>query len=161
MSVVRVSELLERALLLLQSEEEKALHDNRSSYLGKKIEKPEDAIPLLEEMTHLKQEVFRVILLDNQHHVIVVRTIYIGTATSANVRVAEVFREAVRLNAIAIIVAHNHPSGDPTPSPADVEVTRNIVQAGRLLDIRVLDHIIIGLGRWVSLREMELGIHWP
>ena len=72
-------------------------------------------------------------------------------------RVGEVFREAIRLNAAALIVAHNHPSGDPTPSPEDVNVTRQIVEAGKLLDIDVLDHLVIGQGRWVSLKERGLG----
>jgi DNA repair protein RadC len=73
------------------------------------------------------------------------------------VRVGEVFKEAVRQNSSAMIVAHNHPSGDPTPSPEDVIVTREIVQAGKLLDVEVLDHPIIGHGRWASLREGRLG----
>jgi len=73
------------------------------------------------------------------------------------VRVGEVFREAIRLSAAAIIVAHNHPSGDPTPSPEDVQMTREIVKAGRLLDIAVLDHLIIGQQRWISLKERGMG----
>ena len=69
----------------------------------------------------------------------------------------EVFKEAIRRNAVAIIVVHNHPSGDPTPSPDDVALTRVVVEAGKLLDIEVLDHLIIGKGRWVSLKERNLG----
>ena len=69
----------------------------------------------------------------------------------------ELFKDAIRANASAIIVAHNHPSGDPTPSPDDVAVTRAMVQAGKLLDVDVLDHLVIGLGRWVSLKERGLG----
>ena len=67
------------------------------------------------------------------------------------------FKEAIRKNASALIVTHNHPSGDPTPSPDDVAVTRAIVQAGKLLDVEVLDHLVIGQGRWVSLKERGLG----
>jgi DNA repair protein RadC len=67
------------------------------------------------------------------------------------------FKDAIRANASAVIVAHNHPSGDPTPSPDDVAVTRAIVQAGKLLDIDVLDHLVIGQGKWVSLKERGLG----
>jgi len=74
------------------------------------------------------------------------------------IRVSEVFREAVRENCPAIIVVHNHPSGDPTPSQEDVQVTEQIVQAGRLLDIEVLDHLIIGQQRYVSLKEQGLGL---
>jgi len=71
--------------------------------------------------------------------------------------VAEVFREPVRRNAPAVVVVHNHPSGDPTPSPEDVRITRHLVDGGRTLDIEVLDHVIIGRARWVSLRERGLG----
>jgi DNA repair protein RadC len=71
--------------------------------------------------------------------------------------VGELFKDAIRINASAVIVAHNHPSGDPTPSPDDVAVTRAIVQAGKLLDVDVLDHIVIGQGKWVSLKERGLG----
>ena len=73
------------------------------------------------------------------------------------VRVGELFRAAIRENAAAFIVAHNHPSGDPAPSPEDISVTRQLVQAGKLLDIAVLDHIIIGSGRFVSLKQRGLG----
>jgi DNA repair protein RadC len=76
---------------------------------------------------------------------------------SAQVRVGEVFRDAIKRNSAAIIVAHNHPSGDPTPSPEDVVVTRQIVEAGKLLDIDVLDHLIMGRGRYVSMRERGMG----
>jgi DNA repair protein RadC len=71
--------------------------------------------------------------------------------------VAELFREAVRSNAAALIVAHNHPSGDPTPSPEDVAMTRTLVEAGQILDIEVLDHLVIGKGRWISLKAQGLG----
>jgi len=71
--------------------------------------------------------------------------------------VGEVFKEAIRRNAVSLIVAHNHPSGDPTPSPEDIALTRAIVQAGKLLDIDVLDHLVIGGQRFVSLKERGLG----
>ena len=85
------------------------------------------------------------------------KKIYAGSLNSAAVRVGEVFREAVRANSASIIVAHNHPSGDPTPSPEDVHVTKMIVEAGNLLDINVLDHLVIGRNRYVSLKERGLG----
>ena len=75
----------------------------------------------------------------------------------SQIRVAEVFKAAIRRNATALIVVHNHPSGDPTPSPDDQAVTRALVQAGKLLDLEVLDHIIIGQGRSVSMKERGLG----
>ena len=86
-----------------------------------------------------------------------VRTLYIGNVNSSIIRIAEVFRPAIAENAPAIILAHNHPSGDPSPSPEDVSVTRSIVAAGSTLGIDVLDHIIIGAGRFVSLKERWLG----
>lgn len=82
---------------------------------------------------------------------------YVGSVNSAQVRVGEVFRDAVRRNSTAVIVAHNHPSGDPTPSPEDILVTRQIVEAGKLLDVDVLDHLILGRGRYVSMRERGAG----
>lgn len=123
-----------------------------------KVTSPEDAATLLmPDMAHLEQEVMRVILLDTRNHVMGITTVYRGSLNTAVVRVGELFRDAVRTNAAAIIVAHNHPSGDPTPSPEDVRVTRDLVAAGRLLDIKVLDHLVIGHNRWVSLRERGLG----
>ncbi len=84
-----------------------------------------------------------------------------GIVNSSTVRVGEVFKAALRSNAADIIVVHNHPSGDPTPSPEDVVVTRQLVEAGRLLGAGtlwvVLDHLVISQGRWVSLRERRLG----
>ncbi len=100
----------------------------------------------------------RTLLLDRKNRVLAVPTIYRGSLHTTVVRVNELFREAVRQNAAAIIVAHNHPSGDPTPSAEDVTVTREIVQAGKILDIDVLDHMVIGSGsKYVSLKERGLG----
>lgn len=122
------------------------------------INAPSDAANLLlYEMQALEQEHLRVLLLDRRNRVIEIIDLYRGSVSSSQIRVGEIFREAVRKNASAIIVAHNHPSGDPTPSPDDVAVTRAILQAGKLLDIDVLDHLVIGQGRWVSLKERGLG----
>lgn len=122
------------------------------------INSPADAAALVQyEMSALEQEHLRVLLLDRRNRVLEVTEIYRGSVSSSQVRVGEVFKEAVRKNASAIIVVHNHPSGDPTPSPDDVAVTRAILQAGKLLDIDVLDHLVIGMGRWVSLKERGLG----
>ncbi len=86
-----------------------------------------------------------------------IQSVYVGSLNTAVVRVGELFREAIRVNAAAIIVAHNHPNGDPTPSAEDVYVTRQIVEAGKLLNIDVLDHLVICQARWVSLKERGLG----
>ena len=98
-----------------------------------------------------------VILLDTRLKLIEISRLYKGSVNSSQIRVGEIFREAVRVKAHSIAICHNHPSGDPTPSPDDVAVTRAIVQAGKLLDIDLIDHIVIGQGRWVSLKERGLG----
>jgi DNA repair protein RadC len=122
------------------------------------VKSPADAAHLLMlEMQTLEQEHLRTILLDTRNHVLKIHTQYIGSLNAAQIRVGEVFREAIRLNAAALIVAHNHPSGDPTPSAEDIHVTRQIVEAGKLLNIDVLDHLVIGEQRWVSLKERGLG----
>jgi DNA repair protein RadC len=122
------------------------------------ITSPNDAANLLMlEMGSLEQEHLRTILLDTKNRVLSSHTVYIGNVNSSIIRVSEVFREAIRENATALIVAHNHPSGDPTPSPEDVRVTRSIVEAGTLLSIEVLDHLVIGRQRFVSLKERGLG----
>lgn len=122
------------------------------------ISSPADAANLLmSEMAFLDQEHLRAILLDTRNRVLGIRTIYIGSLNTAVIRLAEVFRPAIRENAAALIVAHNHPSGDPSPSPEDVSVTREMVKAGKLLELRLLDHLIIGRHRYVSLKERGLG----
>lgn len=123
-----------------------------------RITSPADAANLLmSEMMLLEQEHLRVILLNTRNEVLSMPTIYQGSLNTSVVRVGELFREAIRANAAALIVAHNHPSGDPSPSPEDINVTRQLVKAGRLLDISVLDHIVIGHHRFVSLKERQLG----
>jgi len=122
------------------------------------ITSPADAAYLvMYDMGALPEEHMRVILLNARSHVIEIVPLYKGSVNSAQVRVAEVFKAAIARQATAIIVVHNHPSGDPTPSPDDVTVTRAIVQAGKMLDISVLDHVVIGQGKWVSLKERGLG----
>lgn len=122
------------------------------------IRSPRDVANLLQvEMGALEQEQLRVILLDTKNRVIAVRTVYVGSANATTIRVGEVFKEAIRQNATAVIVVHNHPSGDPTPSPEDARVTESFVQGGRLLDIEVLDHVVVGQQGVVSLKERGLG----
>jgi len=122
------------------------------------VRSPADVAQLMiAEMAHLEQEHFRALYLDTRNRLLGIETVYVGSLNASHIRVSEVFREAVKRNCAAIIVVHNHPSGDPTPSPEDVEVTRHLVEAGSLLDIEVLDHLIIGQQRFVSLRERGLG----
>lgn len=122
------------------------------------ISSPADAAELVShEMSALEQEHLRVINLDIRNHVIEVVEVYKGSVSSSQVHIGELFKPAIRKNASGIIVVHNHPSGDPSPSPDDIAVTRAIVQAGKLLSIEVLDHIVIGQKGWVSLKEKGLG----
>lgn len=122
------------------------------------IHSPADAAALVQyEMSALEQEELRVLLLDTRNRVLSTSKVYQGSLNSSQVRVGELFKAAIRASAAAIIVIHNHPSGDPAPSPDDVTVTRAIVQAGKLLDITVLDHLVIGRGKFVSLKERGLG----
>lgn len=122
------------------------------------VRSPADVAQLLmAEMAHLEQEHFRVLYLDTRNRLMGSETVYVGSLNASHIRVGEIFRDAVKRNCAAIIAVHNHPSGDPTPSPEDVAVTRQIVEAGKLLDIELLDHLIIGQQRFVSLRERGLG----
>jgi DNA repair protein RadC len=122
------------------------------------VQSPADAAALVQyEMSALEQEHLRVMLLNTRNQVLDIVEIYHGSLNASMVRVGEVFMPAVRRNAASILVVHNHPSGDPTPSPDDVVVTKAIIAAGKILDIDVLDHIVIGQGRFVSLKERRLG----
>lgn len=122
------------------------------------INSPEDAAALLlYEMGALENEHMRVMLLDTRNKLIKIVEIYRGSLNSSFIRIGEVFRDSIRASAASIIVVHNHPSGDPTPSPEDIAVTKEIVAAGKLLDIEVLDHIIIGKNKSVSLKSKNLG----
>jgi DNA repair protein RadC len=122
------------------------------------ISNPAQAADLVKyDMQALDHEVLRVILMDTRNQVLEVQEVYRGSVNTAQVRAADVFKAAVRKNATALIVVHNHPSGDPTPSPDDVAVTRELIKAGEMIDVKVLDHIIIGRGRHVSMKERGLG----
>ncbi len=121
------------------------------------INTPQDIYNLLDpEMANLAQEQLRVLLLDTRNCVLGQRLIYQGNVNSSLVRPAEVFRPAVIEPAPSIIVIHNHPSGDPTPSREDVALTRELTAAGKLLGISLLDHMVIAGSRYVSLNERSL-----
>jgi len=123
------------------------------------IQSPDEAAAILmPRMQHLEREELVVLLLNTRNHPIGEPiVVYRGSLNSSLIRIGEVLRPAVRSNAAAVIVAHNHPSSDPTPSPEDVAVTKSIVESGKLLDIQILDHLIIGRGRYVSLKSKGLG----
>ncbi len=122
------------------------------------IRTPADAANLvMAEMGLLEQEHLRTILLDTKNRVVNIPTIYVGSVNTTMIRIAEVFREAIRRNCPSLIVVHNHPSSDVTPSPEDVAVTEQIVEAGKLMDVEVLDHLIVSRTAFVSLKERGLG----
>ena len=119
-----------------------------------RIECPEDAAQLMmPQMRHLTQEQTCVLVLDSKNSVMAEEWLYQGTAATTALRAAEVFRPAILRGGSAILVCHNHPSGDTTPSPEDLQVTRQLVQAGALLDIALIDHLIIGNGSYTSIEE--------
>lgn len=119
------------------------------------IKSPRDAADLvMAQMQHLQQEQMRVLVLDTRNQVLLNRVMYTGTINSSVVRVAELFRPAITRNAPAIFICHNHPSGDPSPSPEDIACTELMVEAGKVLEIDLVDHLVIGAGRYASLKEM-------
>ena len=135
------------------------LNDQLYSYPTERpsLHSPKDVADLVNFFIgNLDHEELWVVCLDQRNRVRCLVELYKGSVNSSQVRVAEVFRQAIAENSPAIIVAHNHPSGDTTPSPDDVAVTRAIVQAGKLLDIEVLDHLVISKGNFTSLKERGL-----
>ena len=116
---------------------------------------------LILQMGRLEREELRVVLLDTKNHVLRVQTVYQGNVSASLVRVGELFRDAVRVNAAGLILVHNHPSGDPTPSPDDLHLTAEALAAGRLLDISLLDHLVIGHDAFVSLRDRGIAFDRP
>lgn len=123
------------------------------------VRSPRDVANLLmAEMAALPQEHMRILLLNTRNQLLGVHPLYVGTVNTALVRTAEVFRRAIRDNSPAIILVHNHPSGDPSPSPQDIKLTGDLCAAAKLLDVELVDHIIIGQnGRFVSMKEQGLG----
>lgn len=120
------------------------------------IHTAEAAAQWMADMRDLTQEQVRLILLDIHNQVIATPTIYIGTLHGVVLRPAEVLREVIARNCPAYILVHNHPAGDPSPSPEDVELTHTLIAAGKLLDIQLLDHLIIAAHGWRSLKQQGL-----
>jgi DNA repair protein RadC len=118
------------------------------------IKSPSDVSTLLmEEMRYLKKEVFKIILLNTKNYIIKYLNVSVGSLNTSIVHPREVFSEAVKSGCSGMLMAHNHPSGDPEPSREDIETTKRLVSAGDILGIKVLDHIIIGDGKYISLKE--------
>ncbi len=146
-----------KAVTLLAAIELANRLSSRSRYESLTISSPADAAGLvIEEMRHYLREHFRVLLLDTKNKVLGMEEISIGSLNTSLVHPREVFRPAIRKACASVILIHNHPSGDPTPSSEDIAVTRRLYEAGRLLGIEVLDHVVIGDGRFVSFREKGL-----
>ncbi|HKM39442.1 MAG TPA: DNA repair protein RadC [bacterium] len=121
---------------------------------GNYVRSPEDAYYLVKsEMQYLDREHFRTIMLNTKNQVLAQETVAVGSLSAALVHPRELFKGCIRKSAAAVILVHNHPSGDPEPSVEDIKLTDRLSQAGALLGIQVLDHVVIGHGRYVSLRE--------
>jgi DNA repair protein RadC len=127
----------------------------RPMTMGRILNSPSDAASVLIELLENEPaEVFAILCVTTKHRVIGYHEVSRGTLDSTTAHPREVFKTAVMVNAASILLAHNHPSGDPTPSSDDIQLTRRLIDAGEILGIQVLDHIIVGDGRYVSLREL-------
>ena len=125
---------------------------------GERCDTPDlAAAALAPHFAHLERESLVVALLSRKHRLTAVVPVYMGNVAGTSVRIAELFTEAVRRNACGIVLAHNHPSGDPSPSADDIRTTKDAAAAGRLLGIEVVDHLVFGAGRWVSLKRCSPG----
>lgn len=131
---------------------------NYREALGKvKVNDPSTIANLyMDEMRYLQKEHFRIVLLDTKNQIIVTEEISIGTLNASIVHPRDVFKAAIKRNSNAMILIHNHPSGDPTPSNEDINITNRLIDAGNLIGIKVLDHIIIGDNRYISFKEKNL-----
>lgn len=128
------------------------LLEERSAEVNQ-IRSPKDAALILQEIAYETQEHFVAIFLNTKNEVLGKKKIFTGTLSSSIVHPREVFREALKVRSASIIVGHNHPSGNPAPSPEDIEVTKRLVEAGRIIGIEVIDHIIVGENNFISLKE--------
>jgi DNA repair protein RadC len=119
------------------------------------ITSPQDVANLVQyKMGHLEQEELWVLLLDSRNRHIRTDQLYRGSLNASSVRPAEIYRSGIRHNAASLIIVHNHPSGDPSPSPEDINLTRQLIEAGKMLDLPVLDHIIVGRQGFISIKSL-------
>jgi len=134
----------------------KLVREKKTEYLST-IHSPIDAVIILQPMLEdCDREKFIALLLDTKNHVVAANTVSIGTVNASLVHPREIFKVALLCNASAVILAHNHPSGNPTPSHEDIDITNRLKKAGEILGIEVLDHIIIGDNTWTSFKEKGL-----
>ncbi|WP_145335302.1 DNA repair protein RadC [Paenibacillus xylanexedens] len=121
------------------------------------IRTPRDAADILmEQLRYLQKEHFVCLFLNSKNHIIAQETLSMGSLNASIVHPREVFRAAIKCSSASIVCAHNHPSGDPTPSPEDIQITKRLIEAGAIVGIDVLDHLVIGDGTYVSLKEKGL-----
>lgn len=121
------------------------------------IKTPSDAAELvMEDMRYLKKEYMKLILLNIKNMIISIKDVSIGSINSSIVHPREIFVEAIKASSASIIICHNHPSGDPTPSQEDINVTKRIQEAGRIVGIELIDHIVVGDGKYISLKEKNI-----
>lgn len=147
----------EKALRLLSAVELSKMLATAPAAERPAVTSPEEAARLvMEEMRYLDQEQFRILHLNTKKQVIGQKVVTIGTLSSSLVHPREVFKDAIRDSSAAIILVHNHPSGDPTPSNEDGNITKRLVEAGQLLGIEIIDHLVIGDGRFISFRSRGL-----
>jgi DNA repair protein RadC len=124
---------------------------------GERVRMPKDVARVCSDIRQLAQETFHVLSLDSKNNLLDRHVVSIGLVDSSLVHPREVFRRAIETGAAALILVHNHPSGDVSPSAEDIRITKQLIEAGRIIDIKVLDHVVIGAGdRFVSLRENGL-----
>jgi DNA repair protein RadC len=149
-----ILELVWENLRLLSELRSRYRSASRGGPVGRQVRSPQNVADLLApEMEPLAQEQLRVVLLDIRNRVLDVVMVYQGSVSTAVARMAELFRDAVVANAPGIVLVHNHPSGDPSPTDDDVRMTTEAARAGQLLGIELLDHVVLGHGRFVSLKE--------
>lgn len=147
-----------KKILMIKAVFELARRLNEADYLNAvKIKCPEDIFNAVRsDMQHLSREVFMVLLLNTKHQVMHKEIVSVGSLNASIVHPREVFKLAVKKSASAMILIHNHPSGDPTPSNEDIQITKRLVDAGGIMGISVLDHVIVGGGQYLSFREQEV-----
>ena len=144
-------------LLAELSQRYEVAYASPTSETPRTVRRPTDVADLLgPEMVDLAQEQLHVVLLDTKRHILGIHLVYQGGVNAVVIRLGDVFREAVACGAAAILLVHNHPSTDPSPSADDVRLTKEAAEAGRLLGVEVLDHLIVARGGFVSLRENGL-----
>lgn len=145
------TKLTEEGLAVLEKESSKNYPN-----IDKKIASPESAYLIARDLLKMHEETeeyMQMLCMNNKNVVTGILQISHGNVNSAIVGTREVFQKALLANAVSIILMHNHPSGDPMPSNEDIKVTERLVEAGKLLGVNVLDHLVIGRGRYVSLKE--------